>query len=117
VEVRLPKDAGEDSFNLLSALRGRETDASPRGPLVHHSGGNSLSTRKGAWKIILRRLRNQQGEPVGETQGFLYNLEVDPRETTDRWNDQPEVVEELSRLLETYQSASRTAPVSRTVAK
>ena len=62
--------------------------------------------RQGPWKMAPKRgsggfTRLKEVVPApGEPAGQLFNLAQDPRETRNLWNDHPEVVERLSKLLE-----------------
>jgi arylsulfatase A-like enzyme len=50
--ARLPKDAGEDSFNLLPALQGKKGKPI-REAIVHHSSQGLFAIRQGEWKLEL----------------------------------------------------------------
>jgi len=116
VGTDLPEGAAEDSFNMLPALLGQETDKPVREAIVHHSIDGSFAIRKGPWKLIMglgsrgfsepRRLEPEPGGPPGQ----LYNLEEDPTESRNPWADRPQVVEELTALLEDYQRRGHTRP-------
>jgi len=105
VGAELPDDAGEDSYNVLPALLGVTTD---RGPMVHHSGGGAFSLRKGDWKIVFGKGENRVEPSDGE--GYLFDLAADPYETTDVWQDHPQVVAELTKLMADYKTEGRSAP-------
>ena len=112
---RLPRDAGEDSFNLLPALRG--TTRKPiREAIVHHSNDGVFSIREGSWKLILGLGSGGFSEPKkiepapGGPRGQLYNLADDPAEERNLWLDQKDVVRRLSALLERYQRSGFSAP-------
>jgi len=116
VGTDLPEGAAEDSFNMLPALLGQETDKPVREAIVHHSIDGTFAIRKGPWKLIMglgsrgfsepRRLEPEPGGPPGQ----LYNLEEDPTESRNLWADRPQVVEELTALLEDYQRRGHTRP-------
>ena len=95
---KLPADAGPDSFNVLPALVGESTGA--RDHIVEHA--NNLAIRKGQWKLIPAR---------GARGGVeLYNLAVDIGETKNLAGERPEVVRELSAMLEKVRAAGRSRP-------
>ncbi len=112
----LDEETAEDSYNLLPVLRGHSLDHPIRETIVHHSLDGMFAIRKGHWKLILgrgsggftapRRYTPQAGEPAGQ----LYNLAYDPSETTNRYDERPDLVAELTELLEKYQREGRSRP-------
>lgn len=127
VQTELPPDAGEDSFNMLPALLGQ--DQGPIRKYVMHQGfaGNrKLAIRRGPWKYLNH---TDSGGNNYETRDFLaafklpntapdapgqlFNLEDDPGETTNLYQEHPEIVRELHDKLEQFKSSGRSAPVSK----
>lgn len=115
MDVKLPADAGEDSFNLLPALMG-----TARGPIreaiVHHSMDGMFSIRQGEWKLVQGRgsggftqPKREAVEPGGPA-GQLYNLKRDPAEAQNLYAKQPDVVTRLTTLLERYKREGRSRP-------
>lgn len=114
---RLPASAGEDSYNMLPALLGTPHSSPIREATVHHALIGTFAIRRGDWKLILGRgsggftlpqyFPPKEGEPEGE----LYNLATDPGETNDLYTKRPDVVQELSTLLDKYRKSDRSAPV------
>jgi len=103
--VELADDQAEDSFSMLSLLRGE--DQPTRQSLVHHSGNGTFAIRRGDWKLIRGNLGsggfsrpNRVAPEADGPQGQLYNLALDPQETDNRWVHEPQIVEELSTLLD-----------------
>ena len=109
----LPIDQARDSFNLLPLLMGETTAI--RDHMVQEAdspednapdGGISdrhFAYRSGPWKLVFDSARN----PVG-----LYDLEVDPLETTNLRSQQAQSarVAEMRMALDTALSSDRTAP-------
>lgn len=110
-----PKDqAAEDSRSFLPALLG---DAPGREDIIVHSADGVFAIRKGPWKWI-------EGVPVDEInqakrkanadqyRSQLYNTQEDPAETKDVSAQHPEVVKELTALLNRYRDGgySRELP-------
>ena len=112
---KLPGNAGEDSYNLLPALRG-EARKPIRNAIVHHSSEGVFCIREGSWKLVLglgsggftlpKRIEPTAGGP----QGQLYNLADDPAETRNLWLERPEHVRRLTALLERYQRQGHSRP-------
>ena len=97
--IRLPANAGEDSFSLLPNLLG--TAQGPvREATIHQSHTGDLAIRQGPWKLIFLKNGNRQ----------LYNLQDDLSETRDLTNTRPEVVARLTKLLRQYIANGRSTP-------
>jgi arylsulfatase A-like enzyme len=120
----LPKDAAEDSFNLLPALLGQES-----GPLRPYllqqafGGPRYLSIRRGSWKYLdhtgsggNRYENNRELKPfllpdtAPGAPGQLYDLEADPGETKNLYFEQPQIVKELRTLLDQSKTSGRSRP-------
>lgn len=109
--------AAEDSFNALPAFLGAKDAAPTRDHMFIHSADGVFAIRKGPWKWI-------EGVPVSEIKlgarkahasqfkAQLYNVKEDPAETVDVSAQHPEVVKELSALVNRYRDGgySREMP-------
>ena len=108
VGAELPDDVGPDSFNILPALLDAELVKPIRPAIVHHSVFGVFSIRQGKWKLILDTktsggwVRPRGKKPQPGTPGQLYNLQDDPYEQNDLWEEYPDIVERLTKLLEKY---------------
>lgn len=116
VDAKLPDDAGEDSYNLLPVLRGDKLDRPIREAVVHHSGDGFFAIRRGPWKLAtalgshgFSLPRDIKPKP-GEAKGQLYNLDDDPREQNNLWLKKPEMVAQLTALLDRYKREGRSRP-------
>ncbi len=119
VGEKLPAAAtgAEDSFNALPAFLGTKDAASTRDHMFIHSSDGVFAIRKGPWKWI-------EGIPVSDIKlgarkahatqfkPQLYNVKEDPAETKDVSAQNPEVVKELSALVNRYRDGgySRELP-------
>ena len=107
----LPAAAGPDSLNALPALIGK--DKTGRGDLVSQGGG--LSLRVGPWKYIppgqkiLDGLGPWKRANSGAT-GMLFNVELDPGETTNLVDKHPRRAKEFAARLKAIRTAERTRP-------
>jgi arylsulfatase A len=105
----LPPDAGEDSVSMLPLLQG-QTNRPTRSHLLHHSGSGRFAIRSKDWVLIdapsggdfpepewFKTERSYRGH---DYPGELFRLSTDCTEKENLYGKHPEVVEELSRLLE-----------------
>ena len=110
VDAQLPKNAGEDSYNILPALLGKEINKPIREAIVHHSLSGMFSIRQGNWKLILGRGSGGFTKPSkikpkpGEPKGKLYNLADDHAEEINLCTKQKDIVNLLTKLLEKYKT-------------
>ena len=108
--VDLPPGAGPDSRSILPALLNEEPAQPVREYAVHHSYRGVFAIRQGPWKLIPARgsggfSRPRQLDPAeeGGPPGQLYNLQSDPAETSNVYDQHPDVVKRLSELLKQIQ--------------
>ena len=118
VGEKLPPSAtaAEDSCNILPAILG-DTRQPLRKDMIVHSADGVFAIRQGPWKWI-------EGVPVDEIKpgarkahadeyhAQLYNTHDDPAETKDVAAEHPEIVKELTALLNRYRNGgySRELP-------
>ena len=88
----MPEDAGEDSYNVLPLILGEEIEKPIREATVHHSGQGMFAIRKAEWKLVLGPESGGQTDRTVETEGQLYNMETDKEETTNVYEEHPEVI-------------------------
>ncbi len=107
----------EDSYSILPAILGEQRSAPLRPDIIVHSSDGVFAIRKGQWKWIegipvedikpgARKARAEEYHPQ------LYDLQNDPAETKDVSAAHPDVVKELSGLLDRYREGgySRELP-------
>ena len=108
----LPEDAAEDSCSLAHLLRGE--DGRRGAPVVNHSVNGMFAIRDGKWKLVLSTGSGGREKPAGKPFSKpyrLFDMEADVAETTDLAATHPDVVERLSRTLETFRESGRSRPV------
>lgn len=116
VDMKLPEDAGEDSYSFLPVLNQQAYEKPLREATVHHSIDGRFAIRKGKWKLILWPGSGGWSDPNSkeELKGLpafqLYNLELDPSEEKNLVSLYPDKVKELKSLLETYIKNGRSTP-------
>ncbi|HKL22492.1 MAG TPA: arylsulfatase, partial [Tichowtungia sp.] len=109
IGAELPADAGEDSVSMLPNLLGT-AEGPVREATVHHSINGTFSIRRGTWKFVDAPHSGGWSDPRPKNEKDwkdlppvqLYDLESDPGETTNMQDQYPEVVAELSALLQQY---------------
>ena len=111
----LPPNAGEDSYNILPLMLGKKLPGPIREATVHHSINGSFSIRQKNWKLELCADSGGWSDPKpGKSQGLppvqLYDLEADISEKTNVYDKHPEIVKQLTALLEKYKREGRSVP-------
>lgn len=116
IDFKLPPNAAEDSVSLLPILQGKATEP-VREALVHHSINGKFSIRQGRWKLELcpgsggwSAPRDPQAVKQGLPSIQLYDMEADPPEEKNVEAKHPEVVKQLTSLLESYVARGRSTP-------
>ena len=115
---KLNSKTGEDSYSFLSNLVGKSSP-SGRTSVVHHSINGSFAIREGKWKLNLcpgsgggsppRPGRNNLKDlpPVQ-----LYDMQADPSEKINVYDQHPEIVKGLRTKLEKLVASGRSTPGS-----
>jgi arylsulfatase A-like enzyme len=112
----------EDSVSILPALLGTATKPL-REALVHHSIDGSFAIRHGKWKLALcpgsggwsrpvppSRKKNPVNEEPIKGWVQLFDLEADPAETKNLASKHPEIVANLTALVQKYIDTGRSTP-------
>ncbi len=114
LDIPLSDDEGEDSFSLRPLLLDEPGAEYRRDHVIHHSSEGMFAIRKGEWKLIEGRGSGGFTPPrfvdpaPGEPAGQLYNMANDLQEQHNLYLEHPEIVEELSALLDTYRERGRS---------
>lgn len=99
--LEIPETVAEDSVSILPAFSNQKI-VSTRGGIIHHSVSGHFSYRLGKWKLLLARgsggwtapnekKAKSEGAPIGQ----LYDMQNDPSETTNLFETNPQVVQQL----------------------
>ena len=123
-DASLPNNAAEDSYNFLPVLLGSQSEKRLIRPYtLHQTISLAIAIRQGKWKYLDHRgsggnnynrgdLRAfQLEERLPNAAGQLYDLESDPGETRNLYDDHPKVVKRLKSLLTKSQTTGRSAPL------
>ena len=108
--IELPGNAATDSYNLLPGLLGEETDLPVREVLIHNTFAKRWAVRKGPWLYINDKTGQHTEMPESfkkirgytdfETNGLLFNLEEDPEQRVNLYEEYPERVREMEQLID-----------------
>jgi arylsulfatase A-like enzyme len=100
--VKLPENAGEDSFSLMPLLKGE--DRPIRTHAINTACAGTPSLREGAWKLVLA------ADPVMKTPVQLYNLDEDLAESTNLAAAHPDRVKSMQATMEKLIRNGRSTP-------
>jgi arylsulfatase A-like enzyme len=106
----LPHDAAEDSHSILALFKGQKM-ATPHAAVVHHSANGTFAIRRGKWKLILGSGSGGRGIPKGKPfdgRVQLYDMEASLAEAANVAEAKPQIVKELSTLLERFRESGRS---------
>jgi len=102
---KMNDEEAHDSYSFLPVLKSEEYQKPIREATIHHSLNGDFSIRQGDWKYIDASGHGgfaQIKESVTSDSIQLYNLAVDPVETTNVYVRNPEKATQLKLLLEKY---------------
>lgn len=111
---KLPREAGPDSFSMLSTLLNQKPTSIIRTTLVSQSSRGYQAIRGGRWKLIPQLGSGGFSQPSkekpqpGGPKGQLYDLDEDPGETTNLYQKHPETVALLAELFDKYKADGRS---------
>ncbi len=116
----LKEDEGEDSYNFVDVLLPDKKSSLLREAIVNHSIDGEFAIRKGKWKLIFcpgsggwSYPTAQQAKELGNLPDHqLFDLSSDPSEQNNIIDAHPDVVEELTALMNKYIDEGRSTPGS-----
>jgi len=103
--IKLPDNAGVDSYSLLPLLLNKSNNIYSREITIHHSSGGYFSIRKENWKLIMCAGSGGWSFPTpgkdeaGLPDIQLYDMNTDPGEKNNLQAVNPAKVTELKNLL------------------
>ncbi len=107
--IDLRNDEGEDSYNILPALKGEIIKNPIREATVHHSINGSYAIRQGKWKLVFcpgsggwSYPRPEEAIELGLFPVQLYDLNEDIGEAYNLAEEHPQLVKELTTLMQQY---------------
>jgi arylsulfatase A-like enzyme len=110
----LPRNAAEDSYDVLPAILGRKLSKSIREATVVHNAEGVFAIRQGPWKLIEERTWDDKLNSPWRREAVnqLYNLDSDPAEKNNVWEQNPEVVARMRALLKKYREQGFSRPMA-----
>jgi hypothetical protein len=126
VGVQLADKDATDSFDMLPAMLGLQNETTSIRPhMLTQSFRGEFQLRQGVWKYLDhkgsggnpydRGVMKKYAKPdlAPEAPGQLYNLAVDPGETTNLYFENEVKRKEMQALLKTLKESGRSAPTGR----
>lgn len=115
---RLKDSEGEDSYNLLPAIRSIDEVPAIREATVHHSIDGEFTIRQGKWKLLFSASSGGWSTPKPQDKDLLkglpsmqlYDMNADPGERRNLVNEYPEKVRELQEIMVRYIREGRSTP-------
>ncbi|MBA7567727.1 N-acetylgalactosamine-6-O-sulfatase [subsurface metagenome] len=126
VGVKLPDNAAEDSYSMLTVLSGTQGNKPVRQYMLQQTISLEMSIRDGNWKYLdhkgsggndydgegewsMSPYKLEDTDP--DAPGQLYNLETDPGETINLYSKYPGIVKKLKAKLEEFKNSGRSVPL------
>ncbi len=110
--ISLPSNVAPDSYNLLPVLKGEVYHSPLREATVQNTNEKKWGIRQGPWFYINsssgehskmpESFKKLKGYTDFDTPGVLFNLESDPEQRINLYEEYPERVKEMDKLLQEY---------------
>jgi len=102
--TKIPNDRPMDGFNLMPVLTKKAK--SERDHFIYYRNQDIYAVRKGAYKahFITESCYQRDNQKTVLDQPLLYQLNHDPSEQYDKADSEPEILEELVELADTYRN-------------
>jgi arylsulfatase A len=110
--IALPEGAASDSYNFLPTLLGNEYNFPEREILIHNTYANRWAVRQGDWlymdtnsgehRIMPQFFKDLRDYTDFETDGLLFNLKEDIEQRVNLYEQHPQKVQEMDRLIHVY---------------
>jgi arylsulfatase A-like enzyme len=107
--ITLPEGSAPDGYNFLPTLLGKDYNYPEREILIHNTYASRWAVRQGDWlymdtnsgehRIMPQFFKDLRGYTDFETDGLLFNLRDDPGQRVNLYEQFPEKVQEMHRLI------------------
>ncbi len=107
--IELPEGSAPDSYNFMPTIVGENYDFPEREVLIHNTYQTRWAVRRGDWlymntnsgehRIMPEFFKELRGYTDFETEGLLFNLDKDPEQRMNLYDEYPEIVNELEGIL------------------
>lgn len=123
IDYPLSHDEAIDSYNLMPILKDQSYKKPLRKATVQNTAKNKYALRQGDWVYINTSSGSSKKEPKSylnhfkldafekAQKGLLFNVKEDPRQSRNLYDQHPEKVASMSKLLKEYTSGKRCAPL------
>jgi arylsulfatase A len=91
-----------DGRDIGPLLRGETGAGTPHDSFAYYRDGGLRAVRRGNWKLHVQAALNRENRFDMQPADLLYNLADDPGEQTNLYTAQPEIVAELTAVVEAY---------------
>jgi arylsulfatase A-like enzyme len=108
-KIELPNNAAPDSYDLSPVLTGQNLDEPIRKHLVHNTNKEIWGIRAGHWLYINNQTGGLRKMPDSfmklrnyndfDTEGLLFDMENDPEQRNNLYENHPETVGQLKEML------------------
>lgn len=106
-QVKLPEDRILDSYDLTPVLQG---GPSQRKAVFYYRGYRLMAVRHGDWKMhLMTQDAYGQPQPVKHDTPLLFNLHEDPSEKWDVSKEHPNVVKQLTEVVQEHLKTAKHA--------
>ncbi len=119
---KLSNEEAIDSYNILPIFTGQDYKQPIRTATVQNTAKGKYALRQGDWVLINTSSGSSRQEPKQyldhfklktypkQTPGLLFNLKEDPRQSKNVYQQHPEKVASMQKLLKSYLDGERCAP-------
>lgn len=101
--VKIPTDRIYDGYDITPVIFG--TGPNPRNTVLYYRDTDIFAIRKGSYKVhFMTQSEYGPDQRVIHEPPLLYNIMIDPSEKHDIAKENPEIIQEMKKLLEDHKS-------------